>query len=353
MKKERSSNIELYRILTMLLIIAHHYVVNSGLLAGDGVLFAHPMSKRSLFLLIFGAWGKMGINGFVLITGYFMCKSNITAKKFVKLLLEVIFYRLVINLIFWITGMMPFTWNEFFNSFLVISCIKEGFTDAYLLFYLFIPFINLLINGMDDRKHVQLLALLGFMYVVLGTFSIFSVTMNYVSWFIAVYLIGAYIRLYPKRIWENRALWGSLTLIFIVMASISIVLCTRNGISTGTYFSYKYVAVPNTFFPVAIAVCSFMYFRIIDIGRSKIINTIARSTFGVLQIHAHSLVMRDWLWKDLLDNVGHYGSKLMPLHAFGSVIGVFLVCTLIDMVRIRVIEEPLFGLWDKKVGNAV
>lgn len=29
--KERSSNLELYRILVMLLIIAHHYVVNSGL----------------------------------------------------------------------------------------------------------------------------------------------------------------------------------------------------------------------------------------------------------------------------------------------------------------------------------
>ena len=30
--KYRSSNIELYRILVMLLIVAHHYVVNSGLL---------------------------------------------------------------------------------------------------------------------------------------------------------------------------------------------------------------------------------------------------------------------------------------------------------------------------------
>lgn len=30
-KSERSSNLELYRILVMLLIVAHHYVVNSGL----------------------------------------------------------------------------------------------------------------------------------------------------------------------------------------------------------------------------------------------------------------------------------------------------------------------------------
>lgn len=31
-KKVRDSNLELYRIIVMLLIVAHHYVVNSGLL---------------------------------------------------------------------------------------------------------------------------------------------------------------------------------------------------------------------------------------------------------------------------------------------------------------------------------
>ena len=55
-------------------------------------------------------------------------------------------------------------------------------------------------------------------------------------------------------------------------------------------------------------------------------------------------------WKDILDNVGHYGSRLMPLHAVGSVIGVFAVCTLIDMARIRLIEKPFFRLWDRVFG---
>lgn len=31
-RKVRDSNLELYRIIVMLLIVAHHYVVNSGLL---------------------------------------------------------------------------------------------------------------------------------------------------------------------------------------------------------------------------------------------------------------------------------------------------------------------------------
>lgn len=73
----RDSNIELYRIVTMILIVAHHYVVNSGLTSLNGPLSACPTSFHSLLLLIIGAFGKTGINCFVFITGYFMCKSNI------------------------------------------------------------------------------------------------------------------------------------------------------------------------------------------------------------------------------------------------------------------------------------
>lgn len=70
----------------MLLIVAHHYVVNSGLTAADGPIYNAPTSAHSIFLLLFGAWGKIGINCFVMITGYFMCRSKITAKKFAKLI---------------------------------------------------------------------------------------------------------------------------------------------------------------------------------------------------------------------------------------------------------------------------
>lgn len=65
--KERSSNLELYRILVMLLIVAHHYVVNSGLL---DVMNQDILSSNTTFYSLFGAWGKTGINCFVLITGY-------------------------------------------------------------------------------------------------------------------------------------------------------------------------------------------------------------------------------------------------------------------------------------------
>lgn len=78
-KKPRNSNLELYRIIVMLLIIAHHYVVNSGLYEA---IREAPMTASSSAMLLFGAWGKTGINCFVLITGYFMCKSTFSWENY-------------------------------------------------------------------------------------------------------------------------------------------------------------------------------------------------------------------------------------------------------------------------------
>ena len=91
-KAPRESGLELYRIIAMLLIVAHHYVVNSGLM---DVMYESPLEGKAVFMFLFGMWGKTGINCFVLITGYFMC---------LKLLLMVYLYRIVIYVIFTATG---------------------------------------------------------------------------------------------------------------------------------------------------------------------------------------------------------------------------------------------------------
>ena len=76
--KLRNSNLEMFRIIVMLLIVAHHYVVNSGLMP---IMAENPTSAKSMFLYLFGWAGKTGIDCFVLITGYFMCKSDICLKS--------------------------------------------------------------------------------------------------------------------------------------------------------------------------------------------------------------------------------------------------------------------------------
>ena len=110
--KQRDSNIELYRIIIMILIVAHHYVVNSGLFE---LMRQSPTSFKSLYLFLFGMWGKTGINCFVLITGYFMCQSRITLRKFTKLLFWVLFYNIAVYLAFCIFGYTDFSIGSFIS----------------------------------------------------------------------------------------------------------------------------------------------------------------------------------------------------------------------------------------------
>lgn len=345
-RKERASNLELYRIICMLMIVAHHYVVNSGLTSVEGPMIENPNNIKTYFLWLFGMWGKTGINCFLMITGYFMCKSKITLKKFLKLLLEVYFYKVVIYAIFLLTSFEPLSISRVVKVLMPVWDFEQNFVSCFIGFWLTIPFLNILINNMDARKHRLLLWLLLGMNTVLGSIPKFNIAINYVTWFGIIYLIASYVRIYPNKIFENKRLWAWATVISVVLAMLSVLVMCRFG--KGHYF---FVADSNKVFAVVVAFCSFLWFKNLKIKQSKIINLIGASTFGVLLIHANSDSMRTWLWKKTVDCVGHYDLSLssLILFSFAVVFAVFFVCIAIDIVRIKALEKPLFKEFDKKI----
>lgn len=112
-----------------------------------------------------------------------------------------------------------------------------------------------------------------------------------------------------------------------------------------------FVADSNKFFAVVVAVNSFLWFKNLDIRYSKIINTLGAATFGVLLIHDNSDAMRTWLWRDMVDCVGHYTLPLwqLILYSVGSVIIIFILCSLIDIFRAKYIEPKYMVYIERKV----
>lgn len=325
----------------MLLIVAHHFVVNSGVL---DVTYETPLTANSIFLFLFGAWGKTGINCFMLITGYFMCKNNITLKKYVKLICEVFFYNITILLIFLVFGIGNI--KDILNSLLIVRNISSGdFIACFLVFYLFIPFLNILIQNITQKQHQYLIGLLAFLYIFLGTVPKFSVVMNYVSWFSFLYIVAAYVRLYHIK---DRK-WGLLTAFFILTASLSVIVCLFLGKKYNIQIAYRFVTDSNTFLAFVIGFCSFMFFKDLKIHQSRVINAIGGSTFGVLCIHANSDTMRKWLWETTLNVKGAYSLPFKELVLFSviSVIAVFVMCSMIDIARQRIIEKKILSLIEK------
>lgn len=341
----RNSSVELLRIVTMLCIVAHHYIVNSGIL--EEINRDNVMTFPAIFSLLFGWGGKTGINCFLLITGYFMCKSNIKPRKYLKLVLEIEFYNIMVNLVFWVSGYASFSVKKMVKALLPVYGIGTGFTGSYLVFYLFIPYINLLIRAMNQVQHLVLAGLALLTGTFLQTFLKAPEAFTYVGWFIVLYVIAAYIRLYPNKIFENQK-WCTLALIISLLLSWgSVVAGAWVYARWNMQIYYYFVSDSNKLLAVITAISAFLVFKNLKCEYCSFINKIAASTFAVLMIHANNDTMRQWLWGDLLHNAMVYHRDYYIIHALVAVLGVYSICTIIDMVRIHIFEKPFFIWYDR------
>ena len=351
-KSVRSSNLELYRILCMVMIVAHHYVVHSGIVATDGPLVIGPVTIKSLFLLVLGAWGKTGINCFMMITGYFMCTSKISLRKFLKLMGQIYLYKLLLFPIFLMAGYETFSPVRLIKLLMPFWGFSDGFTSCFIAFWLTIPFLSILVQNMTKRQHELLLILVLGLYTVCGSIPTFNITFNYITWFCIIFFISSYIRLYPRPVFLRKSLWGWLSLVSVLFAVVSIIgLKLLFGERVG--IGYFFVHDCNKIFAVAIAVFSFLWFKNMNIRYNKVINAFGAGTFGVLLIHSNSQAMRNWLWDDLVDLTGHYTlpSSQLALYSLGVVLAIFIVCNLIDQLRIATVEKWFLDWYDKKLSS--
>lgn len=180
-----------------------------------------------------------------------------------------------------------------------------------------------------------------FLYVFLGTVPTFNVVMNYVSWFCFLYLVAAYIRLYP----HDKGKWSLYLAALILVACCSVIMCLALGKTYNKEMAYRFVSDSNTFIAFAIAICNFMLFKNLKIRHSNFINAIGGSTFGVLCIHANSNAMREWLWQTVFDVKGHFSLPTIQLilYSIGCVILTFVCCTVLDLLRKKYIEQPVMN----------
>ncbi len=343
-KKIRSSNIEFYRIAMMLIIIAHHLVVNSGVVASYDY---QNITGNMIFLQLFGFGGKPMIDGFLLITGFFSVKSKFTVEKALRVFLEIFFYKVGFYLLFGLIGFHKLTSEGLFGTvFYVFRSADGAFPATYFWLYCLTPFINKMALNLTKRQFQGLLAVLLTYFTIISTAFRKIDTFSELGWYITAYLIGSYLQLHEPRILNKCWKSGLLTLAALVACYGSILLLTY-GRANGTTELDIYYYVSNAHKPLGLllAVTSFQWFRHMKLPNSRVINTVASSIFGVLLIHANSNTMRTKLWKDWLDIRGHYDWEWLPLYAIIAVICIFLICTAMDQVRIHLLEKPFFKLY--------
>ncbi len=323
----------------MLSLISHHFIVNSGI---TDLYNMSDISANMIFAQIFGMWGKTAINIFTLITGYFMVRSDLTVKKIFKLITTAIFYVYGFYFFFLIIGYETFSIKAMVKVILFIP-LEAGklYTGSMIMMLLFIPFVNILIRGLSKRKFQQLLMLLLFYFSALSTF-LRNDNFDFVFWMLTVYMIGGYIRLYPGK-WDNKKT-GLLSTIISILTMVSSIICIDFiGVKIGFEEYYYFLQDANKILAVMAAFSIFILFKNLNMKNYNWINRVASATFGVLLFHANTAVMRRFLWVDVFRNAEYYMKKDFILYACSVVVLVYVIAVVIELLRIRFVEQPLLN----------
>ncbi len=341
--KKRNSNIELLRILMMVLMIAHHFVVNSGLT--DKYEYGH-ITKNMIFFQLFGMGGKIGICVFTIITGYFLVKHNISIRKILKLYITIKFWYFLFYIAFLITGFEKFSAKGLVKT---VFSIEFEFNNLYcgtLIAMLFlIPFINILLKKLTKHQYRLLLVYLVFWIVICSSFFLRSI--SFLSSMVTCYIIGSYLGKYETKI-DNlkRGIIG-------LLISIAIMIICQVGLDVFKGGQYNWLVTnlinsPSAILAVSTGIFLFITFKNIRMKNIAIINLLASATFGVLVIHANSDTMRRWLWKTVFNVQGHYNDKYAILYSIGVVLLVYIVCAILELIRLYTIDKAFFKWIDKK-----
>ena len=114
----------------------------------------------------------------------------------------------------------------------------------------------------------------------------------------------------------------------------------------GRYDSY-YIAKENVMifafvgcniFGLIMATAIFVIFKNWKISYNKVINSIASTTFAVYLIHDNG-VISSWLWSSLIRADRFYDSMLLIPHMLITTIVIFVVCGLLEHIRINLLEK--------------
>ena len=87
--KIRKSNLEILKIISIIMIIMHHYAIYNGF------LFQNEITFNRILINIFQMFGKLGVCLFIIISGYFYDKTKFKIKKLLNLILQVFVYAII------------------------------------------------------------------------------------------------------------------------------------------------------------------------------------------------------------------------------------------------------------------
>lgn len=335
--KKRDSNLDLLRIVSMFLIIFLHSIDHSGVLEQANV------HGGGTYVYVYFAYAlcQVCVNCYVMLSGYYLVNSKFRIQKLIALWMEVVFYSVVLRMLFMVTGHHVFSGTSLLSCFVPVLTGRYWFITIYVGLYLIFPFLNKFVYALGRKEHAALNVCLFFLFSVMVSIYPSFAGMNSgggwgLAWFVVLYLLAAWLRLYYKPKCKPVIWIGAFLLIPFLMAAGQFVgNWTGIGVLKRMVANwYRYDSVPVYLMTLALFVM-FLNIQVKNTRVQKAVCAVAPLTLGVYLIHAHANVS-PWLWGTL--NLPQYmGHAWFPLVQLGCVIAIFVICIAIDALRRKTI----------------
>lgn len=366
LKEERNSNIELLRIIAMFCIMLKHCLAWGVYLNDSTPLSMKWFINCTDFIHVFGNYS------FILITGFFIFNSKITARKIAVIWLTTLEISIFFGLIFFITkiktigfdGVEEFFKSDFstaakpigkkdlFKSFFPVLYRNNWYATTYIVFLFFVPYLQKGMKLMEQKAHKNLIIL----FVVFGTViplwphqKIF--TESNLFYFVMAMAIGSYLQKYDdfKISMKTRIVTTALFLVVFITWKPSVLFLSSKNSFLANHNNFL-LSMPYYWmdrFPIFLfTTLVFSTFKDINIKPNKILNTFASTTFGIYLIHENT-IFKFYFWHRICKFDEMQTSKNFLPYLILCVTASFITFGLLDLIRQKTIHNLIMKIFDK------
>ena len=325
--KTRNSAFELLRIISMLFIIFSH-LINHGCGNMDSSIIGN-----NVFYYLFDMAGYIGVGLFFMISGYFLSdKSEVRTP--IKAFFTIIFYGAILFVFCLLKCLISKDFQIGLNELALI--VSPSFSSSwwfatyYLLLVIMSPGINQLLKKLNKWQFVVVLFVV---LIVLYGFDGYLLKTNHLLFrSVFFYLLGTFIKRFVNlNEIKFRFIYLIIFFVFYLLCDSyqivpSLLNITNNTIIDALEGFCILIIVPIT------CVSLFIFIATLKLDNNKYVNSIAACTFGIYLLHDN--LFRKIIWVDLfhIDDL-YRNHKLFPLIGIGIVLAIFVVGTVVDLLR--------------------
>lgn len=331
----RNYGIDALRIVSMIMIPILHIMGHGGILTA-----AESFSLNYDIVWLIKAAACCAVNCYGLISGYVGYGRKFKYSNILYLCLQAAFYTLIITGIFAVIEPGSVGIKTFIKAALPFASNIYWYFTSYFCMFFFIPFFNFLLEKLKRIQLDRLTLTILFIFSVLPTLFQSDMTKAYNGfspiWLAMLYLIGGYIKKYniAHKIKQWQCIIGYLCCVFSAwIIELAVTYFLGQPDERSYFLEYTSPAV------LMCAVFLILFFARLKVNKTltKIIGFFAPLSFSVYLIHDEALIRAKFI-TDSFKGYASLNPVLMVLSIIGTALAIWLICSLIDKIRLLIFD---------------